>query len=255
MVNTWDEEDNKFLMENYSKLSYTAMADALHVCRETVINHARALGLPTKRVCRPQSWSEEEIKLLHELYDTHTEAEIAEKLGKSKKAIMSKIHREGLYGRKREKVMTQWKQEEIDFLKLNYEKFTNRQLSLKLNRSEKDIAFVAAELGLKKTYCERSTGKKGAKTEAASTRRETIKRKAEKPFYREFDLKIGDIVLAPFAPCTTNDDKEKKRKFEVVGIYPNLINCKLIGSHREKGFPRSMYTCGQIKKVGGGNVK
>lgn len=254
-MDTWDEQDNSFLVENYSKLSYTDIANALHVCRETVINHAKALGLPAKRICRPQVWSEEEIKLLHELYNTHTEAEIAEKLGKSLGAITAKIHREGLYDRKRKKVMTQWKQEEIDFLKLNYEKFTNRQLSLKLSRSEKDVAFVGAELGLRKTYCERSTGGKKAKTKAASARRKTIKRKAEKPFYREFDLKIGDIILAPFAPCTTNDDKEKKRKFEVVGIYPNLINCKLLGSHREKGFPRSMYTCGLIKKVGGGNVK
>ena len=105
-------------------------------------------------------WTEEEIKLLTELYPNHSNEEIAKILGRSKPSVDKKAAQLGLkkseeYRRKVSKQNNMkkeytWTQEEVNFLMINFKTMTYKQLSEALGRSPSSIAHKARQLKLRK---------------------------------------------------------------------------------------------------------
>lgn len=237
---TWKKpEFDEYLMANYKTKKLADIANELGVQRQTVRNHLKALGLEKSEKTRVRFWTAEEVKYLKANYEKVPLEDMAAKLGRSAGSVHSKL---SVMGLKAPRVEFTWFAEDIEYLKANYMDMTVRQLAIKLARSEGQIKHVAKQLGLRK---EDRPKKKKKKREP----RQIVDKEVPMPMHQDFDLEIGDIVLAPFEYNTTNDRCKKNWEFEVIGIYPNLINCRLVGSRREKGFPRQMYTCGQIRKA------
>lgn len=236
---TWEKPAfDEYLKANYKTKKLADIASELGVQRQTVCNHLKALGLEKSEKTRVRYWTEEEVKYIKANFEKVPLEDMAAKLGRSAGSVHSKL---SVMGLKAPRVEFTWFAEDIEYLKANYMNMTVRQLAIKLARSEGQIKHVAKQLGLRKE----DRPKKKKKWEP----KRIVDKEVPMPTKQEFDLEIGDIVLAPFEYNTTNDRYKKNREFEVIGIYPNLINCRLVGSRREKGFPRQMYTCGQIRKV------
>lgn len=124
-----------------------------------------------------------------------------------------------------------WTQEETKYLIENWESMTTQQLALKLNRGRASIIGKAHALELPKKV---KTPKVINREVRASQKR--------------FDLKPGDLILAPYSANTTNDDKIHRRKFVVTAIYPHMFEARLRGSKLVRGFPRNLYIAGLIRR-------
>lgn len=59
-----------------------------------------------------------------------------------------------------------------------------------------------------------------------------------------FDLKVGDIIIAP----DKNLD-DKPRKFVVTAIYPHLFTCKRLDNGMERSFTKSSQIIGEVKRA------
>lgn len=104
-------------------------------------------------------WTDEEIKILKEAYKNRDGTkngnfikDLAKKLNKTEGAIRNKAY--SLKITKRDKYYTE---EEIIFLKENYDKLSMNDLAVKLNRNESNIFIKMKELGLKKTKRQKNT--------------------------------------------------------------------------------------------------
>ncbi len=100
-----------------------------------------------KRLYGPWSWTEEDIKLLKELYPLGKTKRIAEQLGRPFTAVRQKAYDLGI----KTKIYEYWTDKQLKQLKQLYPKTSVRILSKKFKRSEGSIRIKAAQLGLKKT--------------------------------------------------------------------------------------------------------
>lgn len=137
--NTWTEQEDKYLKDNFQKLTKAQIGEDLGKTKGAVEYRASQLGL-IKQPHKP--WTEEEDNFLRENYLTMTSKEIAKKLGRTAPSIDS---REGVLGLQR---LSYWTQEEIDFLKENYMNYTHAELGKLMNRPEQGVRIKAQDLGL-----------------------------------------------------------------------------------------------------------
>ncbi len=95
----------------------------------------------------PWSWSEEEIKLLKELYPFGKTGQIAERLGRPLTTVRQKAYDLGF----KTKIYNFWTKEQIKELKKDYANSTIAALAKHFKRSKGSIRIKAAQLGLKKS--------------------------------------------------------------------------------------------------------
>lgn len=114
-----------------------------------VKSKARDLGIKKKET--PPEWSEEEIETLIRLYPITPTKELSKILRRSEDAIRSiasslKIRKK--VGIKGVKTWRRWTEKEIEFLRENYLKLSNREIANILGRSKSSVQQKARELGL-----------------------------------------------------------------------------------------------------------
>lgn len=138
----WSEEDNKFLVENYNKMSYREIAEILNRAESTISLKAKKLGLNKSR----SKWNEEEVQYLKDNYMFKTYKQIADELGKSTTAIAEKLKALDLRGKKSK--CTNWSEYEDNFLKENVGSLSYSEISKQINRSISSISNRVYEKGL-----------------------------------------------------------------------------------------------------------
>jgi len=83
----WDSDEVEYLRENYSDTPVKEIAEKLGRSRDSVYGKARSLGLRSKTMGRGETWEEEEVDFLKSNYGEMETEKIAEKLGKSPRAV------------------------------------------------------------------------------------------------------------------------------------------------------------------------
>lgn len=91
-------------------------------------------------------FTDEDIKFLEENYMTMTHAEMAEKLGRTKGTISTKLSQLGFT----KKLETRWTEYQVNFLKENYENMLYSDIAEKLGRTESNIRAKCFDLNLVK---------------------------------------------------------------------------------------------------------
>lgn len=142
-----DEQINKF-KEEFQNRSIESFVDEFSSSQHVLINLAKKLNLvKDKRIItykQENSWSDQEINFLKENYSILSIDELSEKLNRSTKAIVCKMHRLKLPYAQSDTV---WSEHEINFLKENY---TNglETISYFLERPLKGVRHKANQLKL-----------------------------------------------------------------------------------------------------------
>lgn len=100
-------------------------------------------------------WSKEEISYLVENYSNESNLVLSKLLNRTKTSIDNKARELKLEKNKKyisivnsNRSKNEWSKEEIDYLKNNYTKFTNKELSKKLNKTKNSIGSMAQRLEL-----------------------------------------------------------------------------------------------------------
>lgn len=62
---------------------------------------------------------------------------------------------------------------------------------------------------------------------------------------KEFNLKVGDMILAP----DHYHDNHQPHKFKVTRIFPNIFECKRIDTGMLRYFTKSSQIMGEVKKI------
>ena len=97
-------------------------------------------------------WSEEDLKILKESAATMTQAEVAEKLGRTLRSVIHACHRHGIKYRLRKykdgSLRRYWTRAEITALQGYAETLTMRRAAARLGRSYSSIKKKADELGI-----------------------------------------------------------------------------------------------------------
>lgn len=97
-----------------------------------------------------RKWTEEEEKFLKENSDKMSYSEMAEKLNRSKEAIMDRCYRLGIYAVSIAKARY-YTRDEIDFIKQNYENMSHDEIARSINRTKASVQYKISQLGLYKT--------------------------------------------------------------------------------------------------------
>ncbi|MGL4425982.1 MAG: hypothetical protein ACRCZ0_09155 [Cetobacterium sp.] len=84
-------ENIEFLKRNYGKMSCVQMSIELGFCEETIIIHARKLGVKSR-----VAWKEEEIQFIRDNHKTMSVGEMAAKLCRTYQATAQRKHIMGL---------------------------------------------------------------------------------------------------------------------------------------------------------------
>ena len=87
--NGWTDEETRFLIDNYSKMSIGEIAKHLRRTKSSVSSKGSSLGLKAEE--RRGLWSPEECDFLLKNYEKMTQGQIAEKLGRSRGATSCKL--------------------------------------------------------------------------------------------------------------------------------------------------------------------
>jgi hypothetical protein len=99
-----------------------------------------------KRRYGPWSWTEEDIKLLKELYPFGKTGKIAERLGRPLTTVRQKAYDLGI----KTKIYNFWTDKQIRLLKKYYTKLSIADMAKRFKRSKGSIRIKAAQIGLAK---------------------------------------------------------------------------------------------------------
>ena len=144
MKKFWDNNKDKYILDNATKITWSEMADYLGCSIPTVQNRARKLGVEfdIKNVNR---WTDEEVELLREYSKKYVGKTIAKKLNKSYVAVQKKALKEGIEINYKKDI---WKKWMVYYLKDNIDKQSIRQIAMFLGLSEYQVRKKCIELGL-----------------------------------------------------------------------------------------------------------
>ena len=111
----WTSEEDKYILENFNKVTFTDMSKRFNCHISTVQNRAHELGLSfEKKVLR--RWTEEEIELLKIMAPKYLNKTIARKLDRSVIEVNKKARELGIELIFKRPVWKKWK---VKFLKEN----------------------------------------------------------------------------------------------------------------------------------------
>ena len=137
----WTEDEEKFLIENYTKFGCKRCAEVLHKSSEAVKHKAASLKLQSAR-----NWTDEEANILLKHYKTDGVDYCVEQLKRERCAIHAKARKLGLANNRAEG----WSTNEIDFIIENYAKLGSKACAEALHgRTSSAVRNQARKLGLK----------------------------------------------------------------------------------------------------------
>ena len=143
----WTEEELEILKENYGKILNSELHKLIPTHSIDMIQRkASQLGLKSPFASDiGNAWSDEESEMLKKCLEKKMPfPEIAKKLGRNLNSVKNRAKRMGL---KRDSA---WKEDEIEFLRQNFEKMSNEELGKALGRSASAVKSAAGKLGIKK---------------------------------------------------------------------------------------------------------
>lgn len=136
------------IQERYFDVSALTLSREIGVSRSRVMRRIKALGLPSKKgharsLAEPE-YSEEDIGIMRRYAQTHTQAEVAKMIARSKDSVKKKSDRLGIVFQKRNNYSLQ----EDSFLELNYGIMSNHDIGVRINRTQESVRARAKLLGL-----------------------------------------------------------------------------------------------------------
>lgn len=151
----WTKDEIGFLSENYDKLSFDELVNAVNHPKSSIIDKASQL-----RLSKGYYWSLEDEQFLKDNYACLQTKDIAIALHKTVKSILLKAMKTGLKKPKNFQYMIEfkdysgsgryWTDDDITYLTQNFRHSTYAELSRALNRSELSITNKAYKLKLKR---------------------------------------------------------------------------------------------------------
>lgn len=135
---TDDEQLRRLHADGYTPRQ---IADAMGRTKVDVRQRARAIGV--YRDLRP--WSEEDDRMLRELYGTMPYAQVAERLGRS---VASVTGHAAFLGIAHSRTWEPWEPKEDKLLRSLYGQMPNVEVARRMNRSEDAVIIRAGKLGL-----------------------------------------------------------------------------------------------------------
>lgn len=146
-VRNWTEEEDKYIQNNFGKITLTEMSQHLNCVISTVQNRAEYLGFEVNRK-KVRRWTEEEVELLKEMAPKYLNKTIARKLNRPIGEINKKARKLGIKLIFKKPVWKKWK---IKFLRENINKMTLTQIEKELDVSYYQIMDKLSELGIEYT--------------------------------------------------------------------------------------------------------
>ena len=148
----WTKEDIDYLKKNYSEMTNKDIGKALNRSEGAVSNKAFNLSLDNGLIGINTSksglrWSEKDINYLKKHYSDLSLGELAEKLKRSKRAIVNKVKELGIPERKEKK---EWTDEDTEILKETYGEMSSREIARILDRTVGSVDTRISKLGLPK---------------------------------------------------------------------------------------------------------
>lgn len=140
----WTEEEDKYIIENFNKSTFSYMAKQLGCAITTVQNRAIELGLFFERKS-VRRWTEEEIELLKIMAPKYLNKTIAKKLGRSVNELNKKARELGIELIFKRPVWKKWK---VKFLKENINTLSLREIQNELEVNYYQIMDKLNELGI-----------------------------------------------------------------------------------------------------------
>lgn len=142
----WSKEDEEYLKRHYHTMDSKQIAAVLGKTAEMIRRKAGHL-----RITQPGHWSPEEIETLRQLWqEGNTTAQIAEIIGRTKRAVAHELARQkrdyGLPGKIRP-----WSKKERKYLIQHYNKETLSQIGAAIGRTRGMIQSMATRLNLVKS--------------------------------------------------------------------------------------------------------
>ncbi len=148
----WSANEIKLLKKLYSSENTQSIADKLGRSSHSVVavvDKARKIGL--KKVGTAPVWSKQELTLLKKLYPDNNVQDIANQLGRTITAVLTKAHRLGL------RKSHVWSKKELNLLKKLYPSRTAQQIADQIGRPVPATRKRIFKLGLKKRKQKAST--------------------------------------------------------------------------------------------------
>ena len=141
------EDNDKFIIENYKKLTDPKLAEKLNKPLKSII-YRRLIVLGKKKVVR-RNFTPEENKFILENYKKMTDVAIAKTLSRS---LISVTHHRNRILNCPKRENRSYSENENKFIIKNYKKMTDNQIAEVLNRSKASVAIHRNEvLGLAKS--------------------------------------------------------------------------------------------------------
>lgn len=141
----WSSEDIKYLKNRHKTQTAQSIAEVLGRSANSVRTKAYELGLEKQ----PPTWSKEEIEYLKVIYLEMGAERAAKELGRTLSAIHTKIREIG-GGRASIGPRVDWSEEELDYLRQNYQTSSLEELTAHLGRTKNAVNRRATMLGLQK---------------------------------------------------------------------------------------------------------
>lgn len=141
----WTQQEKDLLKKIYPTYSWGELTNIFQTSKDCITHKAKQLRIKREMV-NFAKWTQEDIKYLKEEYGKTDTKTIAENLGRTTSAVVTKADKLGL------KTRNYWSEEEIELLKEVFPKYGNQEL-VELyfnNRSEKAIDDMGQKLGLLK---------------------------------------------------------------------------------------------------------
>lgn len=137
---TWTVDEERFLIENYTKLGSKKCAEILNRSVNSIKHKAAIFKLPSAR-----AWTDEEVDILTRHYKTNGVDYCVKLLNRERSAIHAKARKLGIAEARPES----WSIEELDVLKQNYERYGSKFCVDALpRRSQQSVIREARKLGL-----------------------------------------------------------------------------------------------------------
>lgn len=139
----WSKEQDKQIIQLYKTLKVCEISEKIGISASAITNRLHKLGIRDEKKFK---WDETTLNKVLELTKTHSIAEISKIMGVSGNVISSKLQRLGV--KAIDKRPQSWSDEEIEFLKANYNTMNKEYLAKKLGRTYATVVARASMLGI-----------------------------------------------------------------------------------------------------------
>ena len=147
MYRKWTKEEDEFLKREYGKKQAEDVARELGRSKSSVCSRAAGMGLSGRRGI----WSEDDVSFLKEKYLELGAKETARQLGRTVGAVHTKILEVG-GGRETIGPKIEWSEDELEYLRENYQKVSLEEIERNLDRTRAAILARAQMIGIKRYF-------------------------------------------------------------------------------------------------------